>query len=226
MVTSVSQEDRMYVHPELAGILGRLPARPADPYADIEATRADFKAMMAPLMRGDPRVAVEHADAGGVPVQVLRPAGLPGTLPCVIYIHGGGFAYGELDGPSPMAQQVCAEVGAVVVNVHYRLAPEHRFPAGIEDCYTALCWTADHAADLGTDEARIAVSGASAGGNLSAALCLLARDRGGPAIACQYLLIPITDDRLDRYPSIRPDHRPARGQRGGHRPYLAELPGS
>jgi acetyl esterase len=192
----------MYVHPELAGILGRLPARPADPYADIKATRADFKAMMAPLMRGDPRVAVEHADAGGVPVQVLRPAGLPGTLPCVIYIHGGGFAYGELDGPSPMAQQVGAEVGAVVVNVDYRLAPEHRFPAGIEDCYTALCWTADHAADLGIDKARIAVSGASAGGNLSAALCLLARDRGGPAIACQCLLIPITDDRLDRYPSI------------------------
>ena len=92
----------MYVHPELAGILDRLPARPGDPYADIEATRADFKAMMAPLMRGDPRAAVEHADAGGVPVQVLRPAGLPGTLPCVIYIHGGGFAYGELDGPSPM----------------------------------------------------------------------------------------------------------------------------
>ena len=164
----------MYVHPELAGILGRLPARPAGPYADIKAIRADFKAMMAPLMRGDPRVAVEHADAGGVPVQVLRPAGLPGTLPCVIYIHGGGFAYGELDGPSPMAQQVCAEVGAVVVNVDYRLAPEHRFPAGIEDCYTALCWTADHAADLGIDKARIAVSGASAGGNLSAALCLLA----------------------------------------------------
>jgi acetyl esterase len=116
------------VHPELAGILDRLPARPADPYADIEATRAGFKAMMAPLMHDDSQVSVEHAD--GVPVQVLRPAGLPGTLPCVIYIHGGGFAYGELDGPSPMARQVCAEVGAVVVNVHYRLAPEHLFPAG------------------------------------------------------------------------------------------------
>jgi acetyl esterase len=101
-----------------------------------------------------------------------------------------------------MAQQVCAEVSAVVVNVHYRLAPEHRFPAGIEDCYTALRWTADHAADLGIDRARIAVAGASAGGNLSAALCLLARDRGGPAIAYQCLLIPVTDERLDRYPSI------------------------
>jgi acetyl esterase len=95
-----------------------------------------------------------------------------------------------------MARDVCAEVGAVVVNVHYRLAPEHRFPAGIEDCYAALRWMADRAADLGLDRERIAVTGASAGGCLSAALCLMARDRGGPRIAYQCLLIPNLDDRM------------------------------
>jgi len=196
-------EDAVYVHPELAGVLAGMQARSANHYADIEVTRANFKALMAPRMSADPRVVISDAVADGVPVQIIRPAVQDaGPLPCVLYIHGGGFAYGELDGPSPMAVSVCTDTGAVVLNVHYRLAPEHRFPAGSEDCYTVLCWIATHAAELGIDSSRIAVAGASAGGCLSAVLCLMARDRGGPGIAYQCLLIPITDDRLDRYPSI------------------------
>ncbi|MFF7702598.1 alpha/beta hydrolase [Streptomyces lydicus] len=189
------------VHPELAGVLARLPARPENPYADIEAVRANFAALMAPRMTTpDPRVTVRHTsftgpDGNTVEVQVLRPAGAEGVLPGVLYVHGGGFAYGELDGPSPMARDACAAAGAVVVNVHYRLAPEHRYPAGVEDCYAALEWMAGTAADLGIDAARIAVAGASAGGCLSAALCLMARDRQGPRIAFQGLLIPCLDDR-------------------------------
>ncbi|QKG21790.1 alpha/beta hydrolase [Actinomadura verrucosospora] len=194
----------MNVHPELAGVLAGMAPRTDDPIADIEATRAGFKALMAPRMRlgDDGAVRVEETtvpgpDGNAVPVQILRPAGAaPGPLPAVLYIHGGGFSYGELDGPSPMARDVCAETGSLVVNVHYRLVPEHPFPAGFEDCYAVLCWLSANAAALGADPARIAVAGASAGGCLSAALCLAARDRGGPAVAFQTLLIPCLDDRL------------------------------
>ncbi|HEU5032218.1 MAG TPA: alpha/beta hydrolase [Spirillospora sp.] len=194
---------RMDVHPELAGILAGMAPRPDDPLADIEATRAGFRALMAPLMRADDgtvrieETAVPGPDGNDVPVQILRPAGAAsGPLPAVLYIHGGGFSYGELDGPSPMARSVCTGTGSLVVNVHYRLVPEHPFPAGFEDCYAVLCWLAANAATLGADPARIAVAGASAGGCLSAALCLAARDRGGPALAFQTLLIPCLDDRL------------------------------
>ncbi|UZJ32227.1 alpha/beta hydrolase [Streptomyces endophytica] len=195
-------------HPELAATLDRLAPRPADPYADIEATRSGFRQLMAPLMPAhDPRVTVRELtipgpDGNSLDVQVLRPAGAEGILPGVLYLHGGGFAYGELDGPSPMARNACVAAGAVVVNVHYRLAPEHRYPAGVEDCYATLEWMAAAAGELGIDRERIAVTGASAGGNLSAAVCLMARDRQGPRIAFQCLLTPCLDDR-DRTASRR-----------------------
>ncbi|MFF5207408.1 alpha/beta hydrolase [Streptosporangium sp. NPDC000396] len=187
----------MSVHPELIDVLATMTERPT---GDVEALRAGFRALMAPRMKPDARLTVEHMTVPGpggneIDVHVLRPAGAEGVLPGVLYIHGGGFAYGELDGPSPMARDVCAEAGVVVINVHYRLAPEHPFPAGIEDCYATLRWMAGNAADLGIDPERIAVTGASAGGCLSAALCLMTRDRRGPKIAYQCLLIPVTDDR-------------------------------
>jgi acetyl esterase len=191
-----------YVHPDLADTLAALPERPENPYADIPALRAHFRELMAPRMAGaDPRVTIEPAEVPGpdgnlIPVRIVRPVGAQGVLPAVLYIHGGGFVYGELDGPSPMARDACAVAGAVVVDIHYRLAPEHPFPAGIEDCYAVLEWMAASASRLGTDPARTAVVGASAGGCLTAACCLLARDRGGPPIAFQGLLIPMLDDRL------------------------------
>jgi acetyl esterase/lipase len=127
----------------------------------------------------------------------VRPRGAAGTLPGVVYVHGGGFAYGELDGPSPMARDACVAAGAVVVSPHYRLAPEHRFPAGVEDCHAVVCWVHDHAEQLGIDPDRLAVAGASAGGCLSAAVCLMIRDRGERPVAFQALLIPVLDDRDD-----------------------------
>lgn len=196
------------VNPELAPILERLPERPENPYLDMPTLRAGFRVLIGErATEHDPRVEVEPlaiTGAAGQPMegQIVRPRNLTGVLPGVLYLHGGGFAYGELEGPSPMVRDAAATVGAVVINPHYRLAPEHRFPAGVEDCYAALMWFTEHAAEIGVDPARVAVCGASAGGNLAAALTLMSRDRGGPAIAFQSLLIPALDDRGDT-PSCR-----------------------
>jgi acetyl esterase len=137
---------------------------------------------------------------GDIPVRVYRSAAAgPGPRPLVLYFHGGGFVFGDLRMGDWMCSSVAAAVGAVVVSVDYRLAPAHPFPAAVEDCYAALTWAAGNAADLGAAtplEAaapRIGVMGESAGGNLSAVMCLLARDRGGPKISHQALLYPPTD---------------------------------
>ncbi|MGH7287282.1 MAG: alpha/beta hydrolase, partial [Myxococcota bacterium] len=141
--------------------------------------------------------------AAQVPVRIYRPrVEAAGPRACVFEIHGGGFLFGDLDMMDGWCQAVAAQAGAVVVSVGYRLAPEHPFPAGVEDCYAALVWTAAQAAELGIDATRIAVAGQSAGGGLAAATALLARDRGGPPLRFQLLEIPELDDRLDT-PSMR-----------------------
>ena len=137
-------------------------------------------------------------NASDVLVRVYRPkapAGAP--RPGVFEIHGGGFLMGDIAMMDPWCQRVAAEIDAVVVSVEYRLAPEHPFPAGVEDCYAALVWTATEAKRLGIDPDRIAIAGQSAGGGLAAATALLARDRGGPNLCFQLLEIPELDDRLD-----------------------------
>jgi acetyl esterase/lipase len=137
-----------------------------------------------------------------IPVRVYTPAGAPtGTRPLVVYYHGGGFVFGYLRMGDWLCGQVAASVGAVVVSVDYRLAPVHRFPAAVEDSYAALSWDAAHAAELGAPGA-VGVMGESAGGTLSAVMCLLARDRGGPAISHQALIYPATDMTVRR-PDVR-----------------------
>jgi len=130
------------------------------------------------------------------PVRLYRPAGVTRNAPCVIYVHGGSFVKGSLDSGDAIAWGVADQVRAVVVSIDYRLAPEHPFPAAIEDCYAVLRYIAHNATALGVDAQRIAVWGDSAGGGLSAALCLMARDRGGPAIAAQALNYPMLTDEL------------------------------
>jgi acetyl esterase len=134
---------------------------------------------------------------GDLPIRVYTPAsgtsGTSGPRPLVVYFHGGGFVFG---GGLRMGDWICSEVaatvGAVVVAVDYRLAPVHKFPAAVEDCYAAVVWAAANAAELGAD-GPLGVMGESAGGNLSAVVCLLARDRSGPVISHQALIYPATD---------------------------------
>ncbi|WP_052469382.1 alpha/beta hydrolase [Pseudomonas massiliensis] len=117
--------------------------------------------------------------------------------PMVLFFHGGGFLCGDLDTHEAMLCALANRSGAPVLSLDYRLAPESPFPAGLEDCHAALCWLAEHAADLGADPARLFLCGDSAGGNLAAAVCLLARQRGGPQAAGQVLFYANLDGSCD-----------------------------
>lgn len=116
-------------------------------------------------------------------------------LPAVFWIHGGGYVLGHPDSDDCLCESIVSEANSVVVSINYRLAPEHKFPAAIEDCYAGLKWVADNSEELKIDAERIAIAGASAGGGLTAALALMARDKGGPKIIFQMPLYPMLDDR-------------------------------
>ena len=135
-----------------------------------------------------------------IPVRVYRPA-LTGAAPVLLYFHGGSFVMGNLDTEHGVCLRYARAARAVVVSVQYRLAPEHRFPAGVEDCYAALSWLAANPGALGIDAQRIALGGSSAGGGLAAAVAIMTRDRGGPKPVLQMLIYPALDDRMTT-PSI------------------------
>ena len=115
----------------------------------------------------------------------------------LVYFHGGGWVIGDLDSHDETCRRLCRGSGVRVVAVHYRRAPETTYPGAAEDCYAATAWVAAHAGELGVDAARIAVGGDSAGGNLAAAVALMARDRGGPAVCLQLLIYPVTAADFD-----------------------------
>jgi acetyl esterase len=139
---------------------------------------------------------------GEVPVRVYRP-GQPGTdsretpLPTLVFAHGGGWTLGTLDSADDLCRNLARRVGCIVVSVDYRLAPEHPFPAPLDDVYAALEWTADNAETFGGDPSRLGVAGSSAGGNLAAAVALRASEFDGPDVSHQLLLYPITDHAFD-----------------------------
>jgi len=153
---------------------------------------------MAVRMAG-PKVEVYSAEdlaipgpGGELPIRIYRPrpAVSGEALPAVVYFHGGAFILGDLETHDHVCRFLCHAAGAVVIAVDYRLAPEHKFPAAVEDCYASLAWTARQAAALGLDLDRIAVAGDSAGGTLVVTTCLLARERGGPKVAFQVSVYP------------------------------------
>jgi acetyl esterase len=129
---------------------------------------------------------------GEIPIRVYWPS-QSGPLPAVVFYHGGGWVIGSPDTSDNLSRMLSNKVSAVVVSVDYRLAPEHRFPAAVDDCYAALEWVSRNSGRLNVDASRIAVGGSSAGGNLTAAVALMARDRAGPRLAYQVLIYPATN---------------------------------
>ena len=165
--------------PELRDRERSLPLPPADP----TGTTFDRRDVPGP------------AGAPDIGMHIYRPEGAHGPLPAIYHIHGGGYVGGGAAQLEVFHRPLVRELQCVLVSVDYRLAPEHVYPAAIEDCYAGLRWTVENAADLGIDPSRIGVMGESAGGGLAASLALLARDRGEYALAFQHLTYPMIDDR-------------------------------
>jgi acetyl esterase len=151
----------------------------------------------------EPASTIDHTVpvAGGrITVRVHTPHG-PGPFPLYVFLHGGGWCSGTVDERDPRCRAISAGARCVVASVDYRLAPENAHPTPVEDCYAALLWLVEHADELGVDAERVAIGGESAGANLAAAVCLMARDRNGPGICHQWLDVPAVDLTLSQ-PSI------------------------
>ena len=132
-----------------------------------------------------------------VPVRIYRPHGDAGVRPAVVFAHGGGFVLCDLDSHDGFCRAMSRFTGTVVISVDYRLAPEHRAPAAVEDVYAAWCWVTDHADELGVDPSRILIAGDSAGGNLAAVTALMCRERRAPMPAGQVLIYPVIEPFFD-----------------------------
>src|SRR3989454_6473078 len=176
------------------------PGRPAYPTLSPRDARQLFRetrpaSTPTPPEIGAVRNLVADGPGGPIPLRVYRPAGVAaGTpLPGLVFFHGGGWVIGDLDTHDVQCRQLTAEAGITVVAVDYRLAPEYKFPAAVDDAWAATRWVAAHAPELGVDAGRLAVGGDSAGGNLGAVVALLARDHGAPSIRLQSLVYPVTD---------------------------------
>ncbi|MCH8008194.1 MAG: alpha/beta hydrolase [Chloroflexi bacterium] len=134
--------------------------------------------------------------AGDIPVRIYTPAG-EAPYPILVYYHGGGWVIGDLETSDGISRAFANAASCIVVSVDYRLAPEHKFPAAIDDAFAALNWVAEHAAEIGGDPSRIAAGGESAGANLTAVIAQLAKDAGGPRLAYQLLAYPVTNFAFD-----------------------------
>lgn len=197
---------RHLVDPELLPVLEAFPSMELT-VGDLPVFRAQMDAMIASLPQPSLPVAVEEvlipaAGAPDVRALLFTPEGRADAAPAILHIHGGAYIIGRPELSAALLIETAHALGCVILSVDYRLAPETPHPGPIEDCYAALGWLHMNAARLGIDAARIAVMGESAGGGLSAALALLARDRGEYPIAFQLLDAPMMDDRT----CARPPH--------------------
>jgi acetyl esterase/lipase len=189
-------EERL--NPELRSFISLLPDNMAKGWTldTIGATRIEVPPTTDPAVNVSECFIPGPADSPEVRVKIYKPQNQEVLLPGVLYIHGGGYAMGTVEMFDPTCNNLVKEVNCVVISPDYRLAPENPYPAGLEDCYASLEWFVANAVELGVDLDRIAVTGASAGGGLTIAISLLARDRKGPKIHFQMPLYPTMDDRL------------------------------
>jgi acetyl esterase len=195
---NVSQESVMPLDPQVKALLDFMATVEGKPLEEQSVEEARAQIMQLRELAGPPADVAKVEDreipgpGGPIPIRVYTPEG-SGLRPVLVYYHGGGWVVGSRDLVDVPVRALANRSGCVVVSVEYRLAPEHKFPAAPEDCYAATRWVAENAAALGVDPNRLAVGGDSAGGNLAAAVSLMARDRGGPKIAYQLLIYPVTN---------------------------------
>ena len=209
----------MTLDPAVQALLTMMAEAPAINYDT--ATPADARAIFDnPIVVGEP-VAVAQVDNIALPLagrtlaaRLYVPKGAGKLPPLTVYFHGGGWVIGTLETHDGTCRALANASKAAVLSVAYRLAPEHRFPTPLNDCYDATVWVTANAASLGVDGGRIAVAGDSAGGNLAAAVALMARDRGGPRLAHQLLIYPVTDADFER---------PSYGANGAGEYYLSTV---
>ena len=206
----MSDSTALDVHPDMLELIAAKQAVPStlDPGAMRESwntygarTGSEYPADM---QVHDTRAMCPGAGLDGtVPIRVYRPAAAPTPSPCVVYLHGGAFVKGSLDSGDGVAWGIAEQVGAVTISIDYRLAPDHPYPAALDDCHAVVSYLATNGEHLGIDSMRIALIGDSAGGNLAAATCLSARDRGGPPIVGQALNYPCLTDELTAEAYVR-----------------------
>ena len=196
----------MPVDAQIQALLDKGTGVPATHTLPVDVARAQYEARIA-LMAPPADVAgvgerTIDAPGGSLRIRIYTPHGT-GPFPLLVFFHGSGFVLCSLDTHDGMCRNLCAGAGCVVASVDYRLAPEHKFPAGINDCLHATRWAAAHAAELGADPARVAVAGDSAGANMAAVTALRLRNEGGPALCGQLLLYPVTDYYMPDTPSYQ-----------------------
>jgi acetyl esterase len=186
----------MPIDPQIRALLDMGAGVPATETLSVTQARAQYAARVS-LMHPPAAIAsvreqsIETPD-GALVLRIYTPFG-EGCFPLLMFFHGSGFVLCSLETHDGMCRNLCAGAACVVVSVDYRLAPEHKFPAGLDDCLHATRWAAAHAGEFGADHTRIAVAGDSAGGNMAAVVALRIRDEGGPKLCGQVLLYPVTD---------------------------------
>jgi acetyl esterase len=191
----------MPLDPQARALLDQLAAAGGPDLSQLEpeAGRQMYEAMRAPE-RGEEMARVENLRLAStertIRLRVYAPSS-ERSLPALVYFHGGGWVIGSLETHDHLCRALARAAGCAVVSVDYRLAPEHPYPAAVDDCLAAVRAVVEHAASLGVDPLRIAVAGDSAGGNLAAVVSLLARDAGGPPLCAQVLIYPVTDFAFD-----------------------------
>lgn len=192
----------MPLNPQADALLKQMEAQGLPPFEEMSVPQARDVCMAFRDLQGDPEEVAEVREvlppgpSGQLPVRVYIPHG-EGPFPLLVYYHGGGWVIGNVEVVDKPCRSLANAAGVVVASVEYRLAPETKYPAAPEDCYAATKWLAEHASELKADSNRLIVAGDSAGGNLAAVVPLMARDRGGPPIALQVLLYPVTAAGVD-----------------------------